>query len=104
MKKTTKKTTAKTAKAAKPNRKQTIIDLISRAKGATLAELMNATGWQAHSIRGMISILGSKHGVKIASSKNDAGERFYIAAAPKATAKPKKAVAKPASAAAEAAA
>ncbi len=91
---TTKKQTTKTTTTAKPNRKQTIIDLISRAKGATLAELMQSTGWQAHSVRGMISTLGSKHGLKIASSKNDEGERTYIAAAPKA--KAKKRVAKPA--------
>ena len=74
---TTKKQTTKTTTTAKPNRKQTIIDLISRAKGATLAELMQSTGWQAHSVRGMISTLGSKHGLKIASSKNDEGERTY---------------------------
>ena len=54
-----------------------IIDMIGRAKGATLAEIMKATDWQAHSVRGFISTAGKKHGVKIESAKNDAGERSY---------------------------
>ena len=37
---------------------------------------MTETDWQAHSVRGFISILGKK-GVEIESSKNDAGERVY---------------------------
>ena len=32
-----------------------LIELLQRPSGATLAELMNATNWQAHSIRGAIS-------------------------------------------------
>ena len=50
---------------------------MKRAKGATLAEIMKATGWQAHTVRGFVSILGSKGGEKIESSKNEAGERTY---------------------------
>jgi len=37
------------------SKKADIIRLLERAKGATLAELMTATGWQAHSVRGFIS-------------------------------------------------
>ena len=33
--------------------------------------------WQAHTIRGFVSILASKGGQKITSSKNAAGERTY---------------------------
>jgi len=54
-----------------------ILEMIGRAKGATLAEIMAAAGWQAHSVRGFISTAGKKHGVKIESRKNESGERAY---------------------------
>jgi hypothetical protein len=54
--------------------------MIARTKGATLAEIMKATEWQAHSVRGFISTAGRKHGFKIASAKNDTGERVYRSA------------------------
>jgi hypothetical protein len=54
-----------------------ILEMIARSKGATLAEIMKATDWQAHSVRGFISTASKKHGVKTESAKNDAGERTY---------------------------
>jgi hypothetical protein len=88
--KTTKKAKAKATKkaphakkaAAKPkaertNKKAEVIALMKRAKGATLAEIVEATGWQSHTIRGFVSILGSKGGEKIESSKSADGERTY---------------------------
>ena len=59
------------------NKKAAVIAMMKRAKGVTLAEIMQATSWQAHTIRGFVSILGSKGGEKIESSKNAAGERTY---------------------------
>jgi len=38
---------------------------------------MKVVDWQAHSVRGFISTASKKHGIKIESSKNDAGDRFY---------------------------
>ena len=77
----------KPAKAGKkPARKNTarekskgtmILEMIGRAKGATLAEIMTATGWQAHSVRGFISTAGKKDGIQIESMKNDSGARVY---------------------------
>jgi hypothetical protein len=69
--------TASKAKAHRANKKAEVIALIKRAKGATLAEIMAATEWQAHTVRGFVSVLGSKGGEKIESSKNSAGERTY---------------------------
>jgi len=59
------------------NKKSEVIAMLKRAKGATLAEIMKATGWQAHTVRGFISILGSRGGEKVESSKSDASERTY---------------------------
>src|SRR5713226_6743508 len=59
------------------NKKAEVIAMMKRAKGVTLAEIMKATGWQAHTVRGFVSILGSKGGEKIDSSKNSAGDRTY---------------------------
>jgi len=76
------KTASRSKKAGKPkadraNKKAEVIAMMKRAKGATLAEIMTATGWQAHTVRGFVSLLGSKGGEKIESSKSDAGERTY---------------------------
>jgi predicted transcriptional regulator len=59
------------------NKKAEVIAMMKRAKGATLAEIMEATAWQKHTVRGFVSILGSKGGEKIESSKNAAGERSH---------------------------
>jgi hypothetical protein len=77
-----KKTSRAKKAAGKPkvdgtNKKAEVIAMMKRAKGATLAEIMKATSWQPHTVRGFVSILGSKGGEKIESAKNAAGERTY---------------------------
>jgi hypothetical protein len=67
----------KGATELRSNKKAEVIALMKRAKGVTLDEIMEATGWQKHTVRGFVSILGSKGGEKIESSKNPAGERTY---------------------------
>jgi Protein of unknown function (DUF3489) len=64
-------------KAGGANKKAEVIALMKRAKGATLAEITAVTKWQAHTVRGFVSILGSKGGEQVESSKNAAGERVY---------------------------
>jgi len=54
-----------------------VIAMIRRAQGATLAEIMEATDWQKHTVRGFLSNLGRKRGMKIASSKSASGPRTY---------------------------
>ena len=52
--------------------------LLKRSGGATGADLMKATGWQAHSVRGFISgVLGKKMGLTVASTKAADEERRY---------------------------
>ena len=52
------------------NKKAEVIALMKRAKGVTLAEIMSATKWQAHTVRGFVSILGSKGGESLTLSKS----------------------------------
>jgi hypothetical protein len=48
-----------------------------RPSGATLAALMRATQWQAHSVRGFLSgQLGKKMGIQVKSTRQE-GERVY---------------------------
>ncbi len=67
----------KNADESRSNKKAEVIAMMKRAKGVTLGEIMETTGWQKHTVRGFVSILGSKGGEKIESSKNAAGERSY---------------------------
>jgi len=55
-----------------------ILGLLKQSGGATLKEIMKATGWQAHSVRGFISgTLGKKMGLTVVSIKTGDGERSY---------------------------
>jgi hypothetical protein len=56
----------------------TVLDLLKRAGGVTSKELMQATGWQPHSVRGFLSgTVGKKTGLKVVSAKAEKGERSY---------------------------
>lgn len=67
-----------TATPREGSKKQTVLLLLARKGGATMAEIADATGWQKHSIRGFISgTLTKKMGLVVESSKNEAGERTY---------------------------
>jgi len=58
----------------------TLISMIGRKDGASIEEVMEATGWTSqHTVRGRISILGSK-GTKIESFKDAKRGRVYRAA------------------------
>jgi hypothetical protein len=74
----------KAARAAKPNESReggkaaAILELLRRPGGATAKELMKATGWQPHSVRGFLSgTLRNKKGLDIVSTKAEDGERTY---------------------------
>ena len=60
------------------NKKAIVLELMQRTGGATMAEIAKATDWQNHSIRGFISgTLAKKMGLKVESTRNEAGERTY---------------------------
>jgi hypothetical protein len=55
-----------------------ILDLLKRPGGATSKELMKATGWLPHSVRGFLSgTVRKKMGLTVASAKGQDGERTY---------------------------
>jgi len=60
------------------SKQQVLVDLLTRAEGATIAQIVAATDWQAHSVRGVISgVLKKKLGLHIVSEKTKGGERIY---------------------------
>jgi len=69
---------AKPATARDGSKKAVVIEMLRRKDGATLAAIMKATDWQAHSVRGFISGgLVKKAGLKVESFKREDGERAY---------------------------
>jgi hypothetical protein len=79
---TSAKKASKGAKKAKPAREGSktnqILDLLKRAGGVTAKELMKATGWQPHSMRGFLSgTIGQMMGLTVTSTKGEDGERSY---------------------------
>lgn len=71
------------AKESKPrtreNSKQAeVIRMLQRAEGATIPQICEATGWQAHTVRGTFAgALKKKLGLTIVSDKPQGGERVY---------------------------
>ena len=55
-----------------------VLELLKRPGGVTAKELMKATNWQAHSVRGFLSgTIGKKMGLAVSSTKSVDGERSY---------------------------
>lgn len=67
------------AKAERPaTRQQTLIGLLRRPEGATVPEMMETSGWQAHSVRGFISgTLKTKLGLTVETTADDDRGRVY---------------------------
>ncbi|MGI3211890.1 DUF3489 domain-containing protein [Roseovarius tibetensis] len=70
---------ALTSPAIRAGTKQAqIIALLQRPEGASIGEIVEATGWQAHSARGMISgALKKKLGLAITSAKEEERGTVY---------------------------
>ena len=57
-----------------------VIALLSNPEGAKLPELMKATGWQAHSVRGFLSgTIKKKLNLNLISQKQDGAQIYRIA-------------------------
>jgi hypothetical protein len=67
------KTSTKTKKMTKLDM---LVQLLARSNGASIAEMMKATGWQAHSVRGAIAGALKKRGLTITSTKVDGVRRY----------------------------
>ena len=64
--------------ARRGSKKAAVLTMLRKAEGATLSEIMKATGWQSHSVRGFLSgTLGKAMGLKVESNKRADGERTY---------------------------
>ncbi len=64
-----------TAPTTKTNQ---VLGLLRRAKGASISDLITATGWQAHSVRGFLSgTVKKKMGLVVVSEKDGKGVRRY---------------------------
>jgi hypothetical protein len=57
-----------------------LVALLSRSEGASLPELVAATGWQAHSVRGALAGALKRKGHDIRSEKTGGERRWRIAA------------------------
>ncbi len=59
-------------------KKQIALALLERAKGASIAEMQGAMGWQAHSVRGFLAgTVGKMPGVILVSERPENGPRRY---------------------------
>ncbi|MDP1656790.1 MAG: DUF3489 domain-containing protein [Polaromonas sp.] len=71
--------TVQAPRAKREGTKQAVlIELLTRAEGATLAQMTEATGWQVHTVRGtMAGALKKKLGLEITSEKQPGTDRIY---------------------------
>jgi hypothetical protein len=62
----------------KGSKQSLLIDMLHRPEGATIDQIVEATAWQRHSVRGAISgTVKKKLGLNVTSEKADSGERVY---------------------------
>jgi hypothetical protein len=84
MKATPAKKTATAARQAAPgaaregSKTAKVLALLNQPGGVAASALMQATGWQPHSVRGFLSgTVGKKMGLRVVSTKAESGERVY---------------------------
>ena len=66
--------------AKRPSKQDEVIAMLRRPEGATVNEVVSATGWQRHTVRGVFSgTLKKKLGLTLASAKEERGRVYRIA-------------------------
>ena len=69
---------SKAAAAPAPNKSENVVKKLRAAKGATIEQLMEVTGWQTHSVRGFLSgTVKKKLGHSLISDTGKDGVRRY---------------------------
>lgn len=69
------------AKTKAKTKSDTVVALLTRSRGATIDEMMTATGWQAHSVRGFIAgTVKKKLGRSVTSETTSKGRVYRIVA------------------------
>ncbi|NDP39277.1 MAG: DUF3489 domain-containing protein [Rhodoferax sp.] len=69
---------AKVPRTRENSKQATVISMLKRAEGATIAQICDATSWQAHTVRGTFAgAFKKKLGLNITSDKTQGGTRTY---------------------------
>lgn len=64
--------------AREGSKKACILAMLRHPEGATLTQIMEATHWQPHTVRGFISgAIGKQLGLTVESTRTEKGERRY---------------------------
>jgi hypothetical protein len=70
------------SEAKRPSKQDEVIAMLRRPEGATVEEVVSATGWQRHTVRGVFSgTLKKKLGLTLASAKEERGRVIFHLAA-----------------------